>query len=49
MNETLKLIESMLLALVEGGDEMVPTEAVSRIWRVCQTQREMHEQGLFEE
>ena len=48
MMKVLDLIEEMLGTLVDGGDDMIPVEHVSRIRRVCQTQKEMLEQGLIE-
>ena len=48
MIEILNLIEEMLGVLVDGGDDMIPVEHISRVRRVCQTQREMLEQGLME-
>ena len=46
--EVLNLVEAMLQAVVSGGDDMVPVESVSRIRRICQTQREMIELGLLD-
>lgn len=48
MTATLDKIEKLLEAIVNGGDDMIPVERVSHVLRVLRTQREMHEEGLFE-
>ncbi len=49
MTETLNKLEKLLEAIVSGNDDMIPVDRVSHVLRVLRTQREMHEEGLFEE
>lgn len=49
MTATLDKIEKLLETIVNGGDDMIPVERVSHVLRVLRAQREMHEEGLFED
>lgn len=49
MTATLDKIEKLLETIVNGNDDMIPVERVSHVLRVLRTQREMHEEGLFED
>lgn len=49
MNDILNKIEYLLREITSGGDDMIPTERVSHVLRVLLAQKEMQDQGLFED
>lgn len=49
MPEFLDKIERLLEALVNGGDDFIEVNRVSHVLRVLRAQREMENEGLFDD